>query len=121
MGENIAFVASLRLDVSDPSSSESEHSCWAGAAAGAFGGVARPDLRRHPAEAALNGVAIKPGALPLDHARVRDGAPPDGAPPCEWGRHFQRTTLRPRTRESSLKSIASRIWPRPWGTWEGGC
>ena len=61
MGENIAFVASLRLDVSDPSSSESEHSCWAGAAAGAFGGVARPDLRRHPAEAALNGVAIKPG------------------------------------------------------------
>ena len=68
MGENIAFVASLRLDVSDPSSSESEHSCWAGAAAGAFGGVARPDLRRHPAEAALNGVAIKPGALPLDHA-----------------------------------------------------
>ena len=45
MGENIAFVASLRLDVSDPSSSESEHSCWAGAAAGALGGgVARPDL-----------------------------------------------------------------------------
>ena len=53
MGENIAFVASLRLDVSDPSSSESEHSCWAGAAAGAScGGVARPDLRRRSAQPA---------------------------------------------------------------------
>ena len=55
MGENMAFVASLRLDVSDPSSSESEHSCWAGAAAGAFsGGVSRPDVRRRAAQLAVN-------------------------------------------------------------------
>ena len=69
MGENIAFVASLRLDVSDPASSESEHSCWAGAAAGVGGGVARPDVFRR---AQLAVYAIKLGALPLDHA-----------PPCE--------------------------------------
>ena len=88
MGENIAFVASLRLDVSDPSSSESEHSCWAGAAAGAFsGGVARPDLRRRSAQPAVNGCAIKPGALPLDHApAVRVMARPlDGAPAVRVG------------------------------------
>ena len=73
-GEKRALVASLRLEVSDPSSSESEHSWWAGDA-GVFSGGVVTDVRRRAAQLAVKGCAIRPSlrGVPRNSRLVNGG------------------------------------------------